>query len=298
MIKFLGHSDARKITELDLVNWRNSLLAAGKSAKTVSDKHLAAIRAVLTWARANLRLPTNVALEVKQDLPKKFRSREAGFTDKEAIQILMASRKYEPVWASNPSNRESAHITAAKRWVPLLCAFTGARVTEVTQLRKEDVRQEDGRWILRITPDAGSVKSGHYRDVPLHRQVVDLGFIEFVKSAKLGPMFHGAKTPEKYLANARTTGGRLSEWLHDLKLVPEGVAPNYGWRHRFKTLGRDLGMSDRVLDAIQGHPGKKEADNYGDVTMKAKIRMIDALEDYDFGEDNTMPRASKHVGKS
>lgn len=79
LIKFLGHSDARKITELDLVNWRDSLLAAGKSAKTVSDKHLAAIRAVLTWARANLRLPTNVALEVKQDLPKKFRPREAGF---------------------------------------------------------------------------------------------------------------------------------------------------------------------------------------------------------------------------
>lgn len=201
LIKFLGHSDARRITRLSLMGWRDSLLASGLSAKTVADKHLAAIRAVLTWAFDNARLPTNEAEKVKQDLPKVVRSREAGYTDKEATLILIASRNYEPAWAPNPSNRESAHITAAKRWVPLLCAFTGARVTEVTQLRKEDVRQEDGRWIVRLTPGAGSVKSGHYRDVPLHRQVVKLGFIEFVNTSKSGPMFHGAKTPEKYLGS-------------------------------------------------------------------------------------------------
>lgn len=144
---------------------------------------------------------------------------------------------------THPSHRESAHITAAKRRVPLLCAFTGARVTEITQLRKQDVFKEAGRWMLRITPEAGSVKTGEYRDAPLHRQVVEPGFLEFVKGANEGPLFHGAQTPEKYLSGARTTSGRLSQWLHKLNLVPENVQPNYGWRHRFKTQGRELGMS-------------------------------------------------------
>ncbi|ETD86410.1 hypothetical protein U716_03320 [Rhodobacter capsulatus B6] len=46
-------------------------------------------------------------------------------------------------------------------------------------------------------------------------------------------------------------------------------------------------MSDRVLDAIQGHPGKKAADDYGDVTIAAKARLIDALPHYVFdGSDD------------
>ena len=93
-------------------------------------------------------------------------------------------------------------------------------------------------------------------------------------------MFHLAKSPDAYLTSAQTTAKRVATWLHDLNLVPKGVQPHYGWRHRFKTQGRDLGMSDRVLDAIQGHPGKKAADDYGDVTITAKLLIIDALPDY------------------
>lgn len=59
------------------------------------------------------------------------------------------------------------------------------------------------------------------------------------------------------------------------------IQPSYGWRHRFKTQGRELGTSDRVLDAIQGHPGSTASDNYGDVTISAKLKVIDALPDYD-----------------
>lgn len=102
LIKHLGHSDARRITRLDLLAWRDSLIKSGLSAKTVSDKHLAAIRAVLTWGYDNARLPTNEAEKVKQDVPKRIRSREAGFTDAEAVEILKTSLAYMP---SQPTNR-------------------------------------------------------------------------------------------------------------------------------------------------------------------------------------------------
>lgn len=287
LVRFLGHEDAGRITKRNLLDWRDAMLAEGLSAKTIADKHLAALRALLRWAFENDRLPTNEMESVNQDAPKKVHSRERGYTEDEALAVLRASLSHEPSPRANPANRESAHITAAKRWVPLLCAFTGARVTEITQLRKEDLREHDGRWILRITPEAGSVKTGQYRDVPLHHQAVALGFTEFVKSASSGPLFHAAKTPAKYLSNARATGVSLTKWLHNLRIVPEGAAPNYGWRHRFKTIGRELGMSDRVLDAIQGHPGRTASDAYGDVTIAAKLRVIDAFPDFALEEQKS-----------
>ena len=254
------------------------------SAKTVSNKHLAAIRAVLRWAFENDRLPTNEAMTIHQEVPKKVQTREKGYTTDEAVKVLSVSVGYRPPETTNPSNQESAHLSAAKKWVPLLCAFTGSRVTEMTQLRREDLRQDGEHWILRINPDAGSVKTKQYRDVPLHNQIIALGFIDFVNASKPGPLFHGAKIASDYLTGAKVTAGKLSGWLNGLGVVPSGVQPSHGWRHRFKTLDRELGLNDRIIDAIQGHAGQTAGDSYGDFTISAMLKVIDALPDYDLGQ--------------
>lgn len=285
LAKFMNGSDARKITKRDLLDWRDQLLKEGKSSKTVADVYLACIRAIFTWAFKNDRLPSNECQYVQQGVAKKARSREKGYTTPEAVNLLIASIHYQPACASNPANRESDHITAAKRWAPILCAFSGARITEITQMHKEDLRQEGGRWIMRIRPDAGSLKQGDFRDVPLHLQVVALGFVDFVKSAKPGPMFHNSYSREKTTSadmkkSARATSGRVGEWLNKANLRVVDVDPNHGWRHRFKTLGLELGLTSRVVDAIQGHAGKTAGDDYGDVTIVARLRVIDALPNY------------------
>jgi len=43
--------------------------------------------------------------------------------------------------------------SAARRWVPWLSAYTGARVGEITQLRKQDVIKRDGIHAIHITPE-------------------------------------------------------------------------------------------------------------------------------------------------
>jgi site-specific recombinase XerD len=42
----------------------------------------------------------------------------------------------------------------------------------------------------------------------------------------------------------------------------------HGFRHRFKTIGLEAGISTRVLDAILGHAAGTARDSYGDVTVK------------------------------
>lgn len=56
--------------------------------------------------------------------------------------------------------------------------------------------------------------------------------------------------------------------------MPKDLQPCHGWRHRFKTVGIELGISERVIDAIQGHAGRRAADDYGDVTIKARCDAI------------------------
>jgi|GEM_PF-2501525 hypothetical protein len=71
--------------------------------------------------------------------------------------------------------RTSAHLKLAVRWVPWLCAYTGARSGEMTQLRKQDIeRHKDGFWLVHITPDAGTVKGSMPRTVVLHERCLDL----------------------------------------------------------------------------------------------------------------------------
>lgn len=156
---------------------------------------------------------------------------------------------------------------------------------QIAKAGTEAVRQQGEHCVIRISPEAGSVKTGVYRDVPLHRQIIDLGFLDFVKSTKPGPLFHNAAKPEKYLGGARVTAGRLSEWMNRAGLVPYGVQPSHGWRHRFKTLGRELGLSDRIVAAVQGHAGRTAGDGYGDVSVMAMARVIGALPDYELGAE-------------
>ncbi|TGS92691.1 integrase [Mesorhizobium sp. M2D.F.Ca.ET.171.01.1.1] len=277
LTSFIGHDDARRLTKQKLLEWRDDRLKT-LSAKTIADVYLAAVRTVLSWAVDNDRLETNVAEKVRQEVPKRPLAREKGFTLPEAVAVLRKARDYVPTKTDNPRTTEAPQTTAAKRWAPILCAFTGARITEITQLRKRDFRLEGDTHIIRITPDAGTVKAGGYRDVPVHPQVVDLGFLRFVEGAPVGPLFYAG--PKESVTAARTVAGRVSQWLQSLGVIPAGVSPNHGWRHRFKTVGQELEISDRVLDAIQGHAGKTAGDNYGDVTIAAKKAALEKFPHY------------------
>jgi integrase len=276
-VAFLGHDDARKITKTDVVRWKDSLLET-RSPKTVRDSNIGSLRAVFQWAADNLHIGDNPAAGIKVRVTAKTLNREKGFTHAEALAILSAARAYEPKHSDNPQTRERAPLIAAKRWVPWLCAHTGARVAEITQLRKEDVRAQDGISFIRITPEAGSVKTGRYRDVPLHPELIEIGFLAFVESVQDGSLFFASNTGRKGVAHpSKTVAGRLSQWIRSLGIIPPEVDPNHGWRHRFKTIGREVGMDPRVMDAIQGHAARTAGDQYGDVTIKARMAAIEKI---------------------
>lgn len=267
LIAFVKSDDANKITRKTIIDWKELKLEK-LAPKTVKDVHLTCVKAVLNWAVSNDLLSQNPAQNIKIRVAPKELNRPKGFTSDEATAILVASQNYQPQLHMG-NIRELPSTSSAKKWAPLLCAFTGGRITEITQLRKTDIREENGTHVVRITPEAGSVKARRYRDVPIHPQVVALGFIDFVSSSADGPLFYESRNGAVSKNAAQTVSGRVSQWLQSIGVIPSGVQPNHGWRHAFKTTGRELQIETRILDAIQGHASRTAGDDYGDVTVNA-----------------------------
>lgn len=215
----------------------------------------------------------NVAASVVVRVPKKAKLRERDFTDAEAARILSAT-------LTPPSGRMAGKYALARRWVPWLCAYTGARVNEISQLRAEDICRIDGVWTIRITPEAGTVKSGQARTVPIHSDLVAQGFPQVAESAS-GPIFYDAAAQKSDTPGNRLfkkVGERLAEWVRrDLGITDPGVSPNHAWRHTFKTRARESGMQDTVSDAITGHAAKTVGQAYGSVSLATKAAAIESM---------------------
>ncbi|QEU09543.1 DUF6538 domain-containing protein [Paracoccus yeei] len=277
---FLKHDDPTKITKKDMVDWLD-FAVTDKAVATVSKVYLPTLRSLFRWAVEKDKLPSNPAETLRLGKPKRIQTREKGYTTPEAVKVLQFCRDYQPKTGPKGKALEGERVTAAKRWVPILCAFTGARVAEITQLRREDFRQEEGATITRITPEAGATKTGQWRDVPLHPQIIEMGFLDYLDSIPSGPLFHNEPHPHRFVYAAKKLANRIGDWLKEQELVPAGVQPSHGWRHRLKTVGREVGIDGRVLDCIQGHAPRTAGDDYGDVTVKTRIAAIHRLPRYE-----------------
>jgi integrase len=266
LVEFVGHTDAVRLTPDDLLRWKASLLDAGLRTKTIRDSKLAPVRAILQWGVDNRKLAANPAARIVIDVRSKMTERIRGFTDEEAALILRnAAKEKDPV----------------RRWVPLLCAYSGARLSEVCQLRVEDVFQRGGVWCMKFDPEAGSLKNENSeRAVPLHPAIVESGFPQFVAAARSGPLFTGLQADR--FGNRGGNGTKtIGRWVRGLGLTDERLSPSHSWRHRFKTLGRQFGLAPDIVNAITGHLRKTVADSYGEFPMDALFREIAKIPAFD-----------------
>ncbi|MET3762697.1 site-specific integrase [Sphingomonas sp. UYEF23] len=280
LIEFLGHDDAAKLTATDLMGWRDKLLTepsrhgAVRKPITVRDKYIVSVKAMLAWAVEERKLPENVAIGVKVRVPREAKLRESAFTPEEARAILAAT-------LAPAGSRMAPGHALARRWIPWLCAYSGARVNEISQLRKEDVQSVDGVWVLRITPEAGTVKSKAARLVPLHSHIIEQGFLSVVHRRAEGPLFFDrSRTRVQSESNRhfKKVGERLAAWVRaDVGITDPSLQPNHGWRHLFKALSYEAGIEERMADAIQGHAPTTTGRSYGGPSVVAKAEAIEKL---------------------
>jgi integrase len=280
IIAFVGHDDGARLRTDDVLRWRNHLLetpnarGVARNPKTVRGTYLSALKALLGWAVQERKLPVNVADPVVVHVPKAVKLRDRDFTTEEASAILTAS--LIPV----SGNLAKGHVLA-RRWVPWLAAYTGARVNELSQLRGQDVYETEGLWVLRITPEAGTVKGKAARIVPLHPHLIEQGFPEVAKAFGDAPLFYepdSQRVDSEANRHFKKVGERIAKWVRDdVGITDPAVQPSHAWRHTFKTKALAAGVPERIADAIQGHAARTVSRSYGSVPLKTMADAISSI---------------------
>lgn len=260
--EFVGHDDATRLTTSKLLEWKSALLADGISARTVKATKFGLLKPILQWGVDNEKLVSNPAEKITISTTRKAGEGRRSFTDKEAATVLQAA---------------TASGKAYLRWVPWICAYTGARISEVCQLRQEDVIEVEGLWCLKFAPEAGSLKnSNSERLVPLHQKIAGAGFLQFVEKRQSGPLFDEL-LPDRF-GNRGGSGTKLiGRWVRDLGIEDPRISPSHSWRHRFKTLGRRHGLALDIVNAMTGHGRKDVAASYGEFEPSALYRELAKL---------------------
>jgi hypothetical protein len=117
------------------------------------------------------------------------------------------------------------------------------------------------------------VKTNEARDVVLHPHLIELGFIQFVAEAAPGHLFLKPSRDGDVAGPLKGLTNRLAEFVRTI-IKDKNVAPNHGWRHRFKTIGMEAKVAPRILDAILGQRPRTVAETYGDITIKTLAAAI------------------------
>jgi integrase len=271
--------DAHAITAEAAKEWMTGLINEERSAQTIATVWKTALKTVFGWALGEKLVKSNPYKEVRISVPRRNVERETkAFTTEEAEKILKAALAYKsPITVDE----------RARRWVPWICAYTGARAGEITQLRGADIQKRGDDYFARLSPSAGKMKTRKARTVPIHQHLVEQGLITFVEEAGSGPLFYvpararPAGKPEPVQSPAERTRARVGDWVRSLGITDPELSPNHAWRHTFKARAERFGMSEKYSDAITGHAPPTAGRAYGKPTAEDLAEALRRFPRYD-----------------
>ncbi len=267
------NASAAALLPAQMHEWAKGLISRERSARTVAQISVRAARTVFNWAVAQKLIARNPFAGWSIKVPKTIRMRETkALTDEEIKTILAAAL------AINGRRKGDA----AKRWCPWLAAYSGARMGEITQLRGIDIVERDGVHAMKLSPEAGTIKTGTARTVPIHEHLIEQGFLKFMKANGKGPLFYNE--PKSPPASDDPTNPRkpryvkarerIATWVRGLGVNDPELSPNHTWRHTFKAIGFRNGMTEKIIDFIVGHAPASVGRGYGEPTLADKAQEL------------------------
>jgi integrase len=168
---------------------------------------------------------------------------------------------------------------AAAYWIPLMACYTGARVSELAQLRTDDVTTTEGAEVIEIRASAEHGQKlktkGSWRAVPMHSELIRLGLPQYINTLPKGPLF-----PQLPQAGKNGPGGQFSQFFGDYKRRKGFKSPAkslHSFRHLMATELRLAGATDAQADAITGHAGEGVARTVYSATIRreaARLRPV------------------------
>ncbi|MER9022679.1 tyrosine-type recombinase/integrase [Mesorhizobium sp. M0815] len=245
---------------------------------STSSKHFRCLKTIFAFAVEDLYVTTDVAAGIrfrgvrgKHSEAKKQKRRT--FSPTEMKKLFAGAENHK--WRDAKENL----------WFLRLLTYTGARPEELAQLSSVDLVKSGGHLCLDIH-DLGenhSKNESSIRRVPVHPELLRLGFEDFVKAAGNQPYLFSTLNRDKrgrlYSAMQRRLSalidGKVSK---DPRLVP------YSLRHGFKDALRLVPGYDReVAEMIMGHsnPHHQTGRGYGTEQIVVMAELLAKADPFD-----------------
>lgn len=202
-------------------------------------------------------------------------------------------------------NTEDYYSATADRpsrfWIPLILLHTGATPEEIAQMEYTDVMKKDAGFIFRITDRSafGTPKSlkrhARERDIPIHSNLTQLGFIKYWKKRKKTHHDTGLLFPDLWcngVPKRASIGlepdysGALGKWWNRYrKQGDKAPAPNQPLRAMRQTVLSLLKEQDVRLDVVRDIAGHAHKDSlnrhYTGSTKLSKLKQTIELLEFD-----------------
>ena len=242
------------------------------SADTLNEKVFAAVHAVLADAMKDDLLQANPMSSISVQDTGDQAPPKLPYNDVEVGKLFQCG-----VFRGQPIRDKKAGGDAQK-WVPLLAAYSGARLEELGQLAITDVKKEGGVSHIHFQERYDGFDPGYRRSlknpssqrkVPIHSVLVGLGFLKFVEDQhraghiQLFPLLRWREQKKRDKSDKVTAD--FTKWWssYSRTVVPDERKSFHSFRHTFKNRLRNAGVAKSLNDALTGHASSDEGDNYG-----------------------------------
>lgn len=244
---------------------------------STASKHFRCLKAIFQFAQEDGFIGTNIAAGIKYRGPKEKyaeakKVRRRTFSPAE-LETLFKAASTAP-WRDGEENM----------WFLRLLTYTGARPEELAQLSAQDIFTI-GKHVCISLHDEGDnhmKNPSSVRKVPVHPELLRLGFEEFRKSAEnrsylfstLEPDGRGRRYGRMRNCLTRLINGKVSA---DPRLVP------YSLRHTFRNTMENTDAPEWVIEGIMGHsnPEHKTGRGYGDQQVAKMAEWIAKADPFD-----------------
>lgn len=204
------------------------------------------------WAEKEGYVTTNPATKLRIDDPVKAKEKRHPFKPKHLTTVFSA-----PIYTGMKSdfkwmNPGTFHRRDHRFWIPLIGLFSGMRLGEITNLKKEDVRSEAGVLVFDIQQ---AKTSAGIRLVPVHSQLVQIGFEDYVAASKANELIFPDTSDKSFSKLFGRFLDRLE--INDSKLV------FHSFRHTFIDALRAAKIQEPIIQAIVGQSRGNVTSQYG-----------------------------------
>ncbi len=232
----------------------------GNSAKTL-EKKATLLGAIFSASTKDDKLPLNpfAGYDYRRFFTKQGEDNDderEPFTVDELRQIFSA----EGVLTKNPRMTGGGYQTRV--WYSLLGYTSGARLNEIGNLSTDSVRTTDGIPYIRIR---FGKNSNSIRDIPLHPELIKLGFLDYVNSVKKSgstSLWPALKTKSKDDTKASVFGKWFNRHIRSKLKLPESKV-FHSFRHNFVDACRNSGLPEDLRKSLTGHISQDVGDKYG-----------------------------------